>query len=204
MLPHAAAHRPGVATPWVRGGCWTEVSYPPEGASACRRGPFNLPGGHRDQIPCCRPRDRDKPRALRSAPRNPAKDPGAEFILLVPATPVRHLLFLHGNEQDAAAVANKLAKKAQEDVDAQPHQSGRRHVGSESPIDAIDHEIAANPGYAGFVISTLPQETSRWLRMGLPTVVAKKYGLPVHHVQAAPDWTANSIPETALSIAGGN
>lgn len=36
------------------------------------------------------------------------QDPGAEFTLLVPATPVRHLLFLHGNEHDATAVANKL------------------------------------------------------------------------------------------------
>lgn len=122
------------------------------------------------------------------------KDPSAEFTLLVPATPVRHLLFLRGNEQDAAAVANKLAKKAQQMLTHNHINLVDAHIGSESPIDAIDHEIAANPGYAGLVISTLPQETSRWLRMSLPTVVGKKYGLPVHHVQAPPDWTANSIP----------
>ena len=122
------------------------------------------------------------------------KDPGAEFTLLVPATPVRHLLFLRGNEQDAAAAAAKLATKAQKMLTQNHVNLVDAHVGSESPVDAIDHEIGANPGYAGFVISTLPEETSRWLRMGLPTVVEKKYGLPVHHVQAAPDWTANYFP----------
>ena len=121
-------------------------------------------------------------------------DPNAEFTLLVPATPVRHLLFLHGNEHDAAAVANKLTRKAQKMFAKNHINLVDARVGSESPIDAIDHEIIASPGYAGFVISTLPQETSRWLRMDLPTVVGKKYGLPVHHVQAAPDWTANYIP----------
>ena len=121
-------------------------------------------------------------------------DPNAEFTLLVPATPVRHLLFLRGNERDATAVAKKLATKAQEMLTQEHINLVEAHAGSESPIDAIDHEIIASPGYAGFVISTLPQETSRWLRMDLPTVVRKKYGLPVHHVQAAPDWTANYIP----------
>jgi hypothetical protein len=55
-------------------------------------------------------------------------------------------------------------------------------------MDAIDDEVRAHPGYQAFVISTLPQETSRWLSMGLPKLVQTKYGLPVHHVQAPPEW----------------
>ena len=121
-------------------------------------------------------------------------DPGAEFTLLVPATPVRHLLFLRGNEQDAAAVADKLAKKARKVLTDKHINVADVRVGSESPDEAIDNEVSSNPEYAGFVISTLPQETSRWLRMDLPTKVEKKYGLPVHHVLAAPDWNVNYIP----------
>lgn len=116
------------------------------------------------------------------------QDPGAEFTLLVPATPVRHLLFLHGDEHDAQVVANKLATKAQKLFVKHHIALVDTRVGSENPIDAVDEEVTANPGYAGFVISTLPQETSRWLRMDLPAAVERKYGLPVHHVNAAADW----------------
>ena len=35
----------------------------------------------------------------------------AEFVLLVPATPVRHLLFRRGDEQDAEATARKRAER---------------------------------------------------------------------------------------------
>ena len=54
---------------------------------------------------------------------------------------------------------------------------------------AIDEEVAGHPGYAGFVISTLPAEKSRWLRLDLPRTVRDKHGLPVHHVvaEAPPD-----------------
>jgi hypothetical protein len=40
------------------------------------------------------------------------KDEQAEFVLLVPATPVRHLLLLKGDEHGAQAAAEKLAAKA--------------------------------------------------------------------------------------------
>ena len=51
-------------------------------------------------------------------------------------------------------------------------------------------------GYAGFIISTLPEEKSRWLRMDLPHshTVRSKYGLPVHHVVAAQDFTLGDLP----------
>ena len=67
-------------------------------------------------------------------------------------------------------------------------------VGCESPGEAIDDEIRANPGYAGVVISTLTKEKSRWLRLDLPTLVQSKYGLPVRHVEAPPDFFASGMP----------
>jgi hypothetical protein len=62
-------------------------------------------------------------------------------------------------------------------------------IGAADPAEAIDQEVAAHPGYAGFVISTLPAEKSRWLRMDLPRTVRAKHELPVHHVvaEAPPD-----------------
>ena len=39
------------------------------------------------------------------------QDAEAEFVLLVPATPVRHLLFRKGDEHDAEATARKRASE---------------------------------------------------------------------------------------------
>jgi hypothetical protein len=122
------------------------------------------------------------------------EDQQAEFTLLVPATPVRHLLFRRGSEEDAQAVARKLAEKARAMFAKKGVDLVDARVGAESPVEAIDQEVKANPGYAGFVISTLPRETSRWLRMDLPRTVESKYGLPVFHVQAPPSWTAGDLP----------
>jgi hypothetical protein len=67
-------------------------------------------------------------------------------------------------------------------------------VGAASPVDAVDDELQANPGYAGVVISTLPKEKSRWLRMDLPRTVESRHRLPVYHVQAHPEWTVGDLP----------
>jgi hypothetical protein len=67
-------------------------------------------------------------------------------------------------------------------------------IGAADPAEVIDQEVAAHPGYAGFVISTLPAEKSRWLRMDLPRRVRSKYGLPVHHVEAARDFSLGDLP----------
>lgn len=127
------------------------------------------------------------PLLLRQLTKIATEDQQAEFTLLVPATRVRHLLFRRGTEQDAAVVAAELADRARTMMQDQVNLVDTR-VGPESPVEAIDNEVQAHPGYAGFVISTLPQETSRWLEMDLPRIVESSYGLPVHHVQAAPEW----------------
>jgi len=120
--------------------------------------------------------------------------PDAEFVLLVPATPVRHLLFRRGSEQEAEKVARKLAERARAMFRTEGVNLVDARVGDESPVAAADHEVSERPGYAGFIISTLPAETSRWLRMDLPRVVESKYGLPVFHVRAEPEWSAGDLP----------
>jgi len=127
------------------------------------------------------------PLLLRQLTQIAAQDDQAEFTLLVPATRVRHLLFRRGTEQDAAVIAGELADKARTMMKDSINLVDTR-VGPESPLEAIDNEVQAHPGYAGFVISTLPQETSRWLQMDLPGIVESKYGLPVRLVHAPPEW----------------
>ena len=118
----------------------------------------------------------------------------AEFVLLVPATSVRHLLFGRGDERDAEVAARKLAERARTTFAKRGMPLSDVRVGAPDPVEAIDGEVAAEPGYAGFIISTLPEEKSRWLRMDLPHTVRSKYGLPVYHVVAAQDFTLGDLP----------
>ena len=120
-------------------------------------------------------------------------DQQAEFVLLVPATPVRHLL-RRGDEHDAEVVAGKRADRARSMFAKKGvHLAGTR-VGAASPVDAVDDELRDNPGYAGVVVSTLPKEKSRWLRMDLPRTVRAKHRLPVHHVVAAKEFGLSDVP----------
>jgi hypothetical protein len=118
----------------------------------------------------------------------------AEFVLLVPATPVRHLLFRRGDKHDAETTARKLAERAQTYFRKKGVPLVDARVGAADPADAIDEELRANPDYSGFIISTLPEEKSRWLRMGLPRKVGAAYGLPVHHVVATRDFSLGDLP----------
>jgi hypothetical protein len=118
----------------------------------------------------------------------------AEFVLLVPATPVRHLLFRRGDEHDAEATARKCVERGRALFAKKGLPLHDAKVGAPDPAVAIDREVLADSGYTGFVISTLPAEKSRWLRMDLPRTVRAKYGLPVHHVVAAPEFSLADLP----------
>ena len=122
------------------------------------------------------------------------QDAEAEFVLLVPATPVRYLLFRKSDENDAEANARKRGERAQAWFTKRGVPLSEVHVGAADPAEAIDREVAANPGYAGFIISTLPAENSRWLRMDLPRTVRMKHKLPVHHVVAAREFGLSDVP----------
>jgi hypothetical protein len=117
------------------------------------------------------------------------QDAEAEFVLLVPATPGRHLLFRKGDEHDAEATARKRGERARTAFTKMGVPLSDVHIGAADPAEAVDQEVAAHPGYAGFIISTLPAEKSRWLQLNLPRTVRERHGLPVHHVvaEARPD-----------------
>jgi hypothetical protein len=122
------------------------------------------------------------------------QDKDAEFVLLVPATPVRHLLLRRGDEHDAEATARKRAERGRALFAKKGLPLLDAKVGAPDPATAVDREVEAEAGYTGFVISTLPAEKSRWLRMDLPRTVRAKYGLPVHHVVAAPEFSLADLP----------
>jgi hypothetical protein len=121
-----------------------------------------------------------------------AKDPAAQFVLLVPATAIRHLL-RRTTESDAEIVARKRAKEAKQAF-AKAGLKVETRIGAPLPLDAIADEMREHPGYDGFVISTLPAEHSRWLRMDLPREVERQYGLPVIHVEAHLDRLRYWLP----------
>ena len=130
------------------------------------------------------------------------EDESAKFVLLVPASPVRHLLLWKtdtATEQEAAE--HREAEGREAFIQAGVNLVATR-IGAESPVDAIDQELRENPGYAGLIISTLPKEHSRWLRLGLPRVMEQKHHLPVHHVEATPNqlraWLSGRIDEGVL------
>lgn len=127
------------------------------------------------------------PRLIEKLRELDRRESGAEFVLVVPATPVRDLLFRRAPEDKAEAVARKhadkgrahMAKAGLDVVDA-------RVVGGE-PISAVEQELR-DASYAGVVVSTLPGEHSAWLRMGLPQKVAAAFDGEVLHVEAPPEW----------------
>ena len=130
------------------------------------------------------------------------EDESTKFVLLVPASPVRHLLLWKtdtATEQEAAE--HREAEGREAFIQAGVNLVATR-IGAESPVDAVDQELRENPGYAGLIISTLPKEHSRWLRLGLPKVMEQKHHLPVHHVETTPNqlraWLSGRIDEGVL------
>lgn len=135
------------------------------------------------------------PRLVERVQQIAQQDPQAEFSVLVPATPVRHLVLRRGGgDERAVAVARRRADEAIKVLEGAGLRVVEATVGDPSPLEAIAAELGQNPSYAGFVISTLPKEQSRWLRQQLPAKVKEAYGLPVHHVELPPDELDYVLP----------
>ena len=113
-------------------------------------------------------------------------DPEARFVLVVPATPVRHLL-----RRDTAERAETVAREHAEKGRARLGEAGIDladvRVGSGDPVEAVEQALQGDE-YARVVISTLPGESSRWLKLGLPGTVRERFGVPVTHVEAPPTF----------------
>lgn len=61
-------------------------------------------------------------------------------------------------------------------------------VGDDSPIDSVD-EVLRREGqesFAGIIVSTLPRNISKWLKVDAPSRIRRKTTLPVAHLIGHP------------------
>jgi hypothetical protein len=114
-----------------------------------------------------------------------AEHPGAEFVLLVPATPVAHLLHTW-EEGEVREVALRRARAANDALVAAGVNIVDTRIGDASPMQAVDDELSEHHGYDAILLSTFPPGVSRWLKGDLPAALRRRSGLPVEHVIAAP------------------
>jgi hypothetical protein len=122
-----------------------------------------------------------------------AEDPGAEFVLLVPATPTGSLLVWE--EGETAEVARRRAASARERLEAQGLRVVDARAGDQDPMAAIEDEEHAGRHYAAIVVSTLPAGVSRWLKMDLLSRLRRKFpGHRLVHVETQAPTTAEPGP----------
>jgi len=112
------------------------------------------------------------------------EDPGAEFFLLVPATPAKHLLTNEGGS--ARQIAARRAGKALTFLTDAGIPIIGAQVGAPTPVEAIESEMHQRPGlYDGIILSTFPEGVSRWLDHDLPYRLQQKFRRPVTHIISA-------------------
>jgi hypothetical protein len=51
-------------------------------------------------------------------------------------------------------------------------------LGSSDPMEAVE-KVCADRQFDEIIVTTLPRHVSRWLRVGLPHQVERRFGLPV-------------------------
>jgi hypothetical protein len=122
------------------------------------------------------------------------KDRAAEFVLLVPATPVSLLTGVGGEGRTAMQVARWRGARARSLLEGAGAGVTAVRIGSYDPILAIEEEVRGG-GYASVIISTLPPGLSRWLRLDLPRKIARRFPeLKIVHVTSQPVKAAANWP----------
>src|SRR5262245_28615058 len=96
---------------------------------------------------------------LRGAASLAGEDPEAEFVLLIPATPVGNLLVWE--EGETADIARRRAASARARLEGRGLRVVEARTGDQDPVAAIGDELQAGGRYAAIVISTLPAGVSR-------------------------------------------
>ena len=105
----------------------------------------------------------------------------AEFVLLVPATPVEDLL--DWQDGDNETIAKRTAQAAKEQLERAGAKVVRTEVGDPSPVKAIEDELQRHEEkYDRIVISTLPLQRSRWVALDQPRRIERRFKLPVTHI----------------------
>lgn len=124
----------------------------------------------------------ENPALLRELRRLAGEEPGAEFVLLVPATAASHLRIAGAGE--SYALARAAAERAAARLRAEGIEPAAVRVRDPNPVVAAEAELAEHPGYDAIVVSTFPPGLSRWLRMDAVSRLQRHTGVPVRHVVA--------------------
>jgi len=134
-------------------------------------------------------------RELLAAMKAKAKEEETVFYLVVP---IHHgepgLTWTEGHDR---AVAERRLKEAQLRMTADG-VTVAGEVGSDSPVDSVD-EVLRREGaenFAGIIVSTLPRNVSKWLKLDVPSRIQRKTTLAVDHLIGHP-VTANGLARHA-------
>lgn len=104
-----------------------------------------------------------------------------EVVLLVPATPVKHLTsWTHG---ESSAIAQQQAETAGRMLAEAGVEVIESRVGDPDPYEAIVQAIAKED-YDSLIVSTFPPGISRWLGADLINRLRRSIDVPITHVVA--------------------
>jgi hypothetical protein len=103
-----------------------------------------------------------------------AHHPDAEFVIVIPATPLNLLQQFEGTAKSARALAAKRAQSTRRHLESLGIRVRSTRIGNWDPYAAIEEELL-NKKYEAIVLSTLPPGVSRWLRMDLPSRVSRRH-----------------------------
>jgi hypothetical protein len=103
-----------------------------------------------------------------------AADPEAEFVIVIPATPLNLLQQFEGTAKSARWLAAQRAQSTGRHLESMGVRVRSTRIGSWDPYTAIEEELV-NEKYEAIVLTTLPPGVSRWLRMDLPSRVARRH-----------------------------
>jgi hypothetical protein len=116
--------------------------------------------------------------AVRAAADN---ETGAEFVLLIPATPVKHLATW--TQGESRAVATERASAARRSLEEAGVNVVEARVGDADPYRAIIDTLNVER-FDEVIVSTLPQGISRWLGADLINRLERTIDVPLTHVVA--------------------
>jgi hypothetical protein len=125
---------------------------------------------------------------LLDAVRERHSEGDARFHVVVPMTRPRHGNVIYDEAvRDSAQVRVDLALAFMREEGIE----GRGEVGDADPLNAAVDAIAAH-GISEMIVSTLPAQTSGWMKRDLIEALENDTGLPVHHVVV--DLAAEGLP----------
>lgn len=109
-----------------------------------------------------------------------ADDPEAQVVLVVPATPVKHLLDAY-TEGQGEKIAEEKASSARKRLEAAGIPIEDARVGDPRPFEAVIDALNLSD-YDEIIVSTFPKGISQWLHMDAIHRLEQRLRRPITHV----------------------